>query len=335
MTWERNWTDELVYWLKGPAGSGKSTIAQTFAELSAADGRLGASFFCSRDFPDRRNLQLIFPTLAYDLAYQSAEFKSALVQIISSNPSPEHFALAVQLEMLIVRPLKETGLSFTIVVDALDECEDKEPVSAFLSALARYIDEIPTIKFFITGRPEDHIRCGFMKLRTKELPLHDVESAAVDSDIKSYLKTELKEIAARCVPQIHSSWPSDKDVDTILERCSGLFIIASAITRFIDYPYAAPQDRLKLLLNMDNGAVYERKSGIDVMYHQILVASFKSVDEDDSEFFDHMHLVVGSIVLAFTPLSTASLAMILNTSSERIRRTHSVPSTFGSHCAEL
>jgi hypothetical protein len=167
-----------------------------------------------------------------------------------------------------------------------------------------------------------------MKLRTKELPLHDVESAAVDSDIKAYLLTELKKIAARRVHSIHGSWPSDKDVDTMLGRCSGLFIIASAITRFIDYPYAAPQDRLKLLLNMDNGAVYERKSGIDVMYHQILVASFKNVDEDDSEFFAEMHLVVGSIVLAFTPLSTASLAKILKISSERIRsiisRLHSV-----------
>jgi len=64
------------------------------------------------------------------------------------------------------------------------------------------------------------------------------------------------------------------------------------------------------------------------MYHQILVASFKNVDEDDSEFFDEMHLVVGSIVLAFTPLSTASLSKILKISLERIRsilsRLHSV-----------
>jgi hypothetical protein len=126
-------------------------------------------------------------------------------------------------------------------VDALDECEDKEPVSAFLSALARYIDEIPSIKFFITGRPEDYIRYGFMKLRTKELPLHDVKSATVDSDIKSYLRTELQDIAARRIGRIHSSWPSDKDVATILENCSGLFIIASAITRFIGYPYATPR----------------------------------------------------------------------------------------------
>ena len=136
--WEAGQTNELVYWLKGVAGCGKSTIAQTFAERSAAHGNLGASFFCSRDYPDRRNLHLIFPTLAYDIAYSSAIFKTALVPIIRANPNVQYDALHIQLEKLLVRPFKQTGLSATIVVDALDECEDKEPVSEFLSALASY-----------------------------------------------------------------------------------------------------------------------------------------------------------------------------------------------------
>ena len=59
---ERN---QRVFWLNGLAGTGKSTIAQTFAEMSFADGKLGASFFCSRDFEDRSDLQMIFPTLAF------------------------------------------------------------------------------------------------------------------------------------------------------------------------------------------------------------------------------------------------------------------------------
>ena len=58
-----------VFWLNGLAGTGKSTIAQTFAETTFADGKLGASFFCSRDFADRSNLHMIFPTLAFQLAY--------------------------------------------------------------------------------------------------------------------------------------------------------------------------------------------------------------------------------------------------------------------------
>jgi len=62
--WTRNFDEPPVYWLNGLAGTGKSTIAQTIAERVFADGQLGASFFCSRDFEDRSNLHFIFPTLA-------------------------------------------------------------------------------------------------------------------------------------------------------------------------------------------------------------------------------------------------------------------------------
>ena len=45
--WLENKQDKGVFWLNGLAGTGKSTIAQTFAETTFADGILGASFFCS------------------------------------------------------------------------------------------------------------------------------------------------------------------------------------------------------------------------------------------------------------------------------------------------
>ena len=320
VAWEADKTNESLYWLKGVAGCGKSTIAQTFAEHSAANSNLGASFFCSRDYPDRRNLRLIFLTLAYDLAYWSADFKSALVPILRSNPSVQYDSLPIQLEKLIVRPFEQTGLFATIIVDAIDECEDKEPVSEFLSALAQYVEKIRRVKFFITGRPEDRIRSGFKlpSLQTKELPLHDVESATVDSDIKSFLTTRLEEISTRRMHSISGQWPSDGDIATILKKSAGLFIIASVIVRFVDYPYATPQNRLKLIVDLPNSTTYEGKSGIDAVYHQILLASFETVDEDDAEFFDQLHLVVGSIVLAFKPLSRTSLADILETTPESI-----------------
>ena len=319
-TWEADKTNESVYWLKGVAGCGKSTVAQTFAEHSAAHGNLGASFFCSRDYPDRRNLRLIFPTLAYDLAYWSANFKTALVPIIRANPNVQYDALQIQLEKLLVRPFKQTGLSATIVVDALDECEDMEPVSEFLSALAGHVDNIPAVKFFITGRPEDRLRSGFKlpPLRTKELPLHDVESVIVDSDIKSFVKTRLDEIAARRRQSISGQWPSDRDVATILKKTSGLFIIASVIIRFIDSPYASPQECLKLIVDLPDSTIYEGKSGIDVVYHQILSASFRDANESDPDFLGQLHLVVGSIVLALKPLPRASLAELLEMTPEKI-----------------
>ena len=45
--WLEDKQGQCVFWLNGLAGTGKSTIAQTFAEMAFAEGRLGASFFCS------------------------------------------------------------------------------------------------------------------------------------------------------------------------------------------------------------------------------------------------------------------------------------------------
>ena len=72
--------------MNGLAGTGKSTIAKTIAERLFADGQLGASFFCSRDFEDRRNLHMIFPTLAVQLARRYSDFRSILVSLIQSDP---------------------------------------------------------------------------------------------------------------------------------------------------------------------------------------------------------------------------------------------------------
>ena len=53
--------------LHGNAGTGKSAIAQTFAEMTFADGILGASFFALRGSMDRRDAQFILPTLAFHI----------------------------------------------------------------------------------------------------------------------------------------------------------------------------------------------------------------------------------------------------------------------------
>jgi len=103
------------------------------------------------------------------------------------------------MEKIIVGPLKHTRIRTLIIIDALDECKDEEPASAILSILSRYLDEIPNVKFFITGRPEPRIRSGF-RLRslvpiTEVLKLHEVKPEVVDSDIKLFFQTQLTRLA--------------------------------------------------------------------------------------------------------------------------------------------
>jgi hypothetical protein len=103
------------------------------------------------------------------------------------------------MEKLIVGPLKAAHIPTLIIIDALDECKDEEPASAILSILSRYVDEIPNVKFFITGRPEPRIRSGF-RLKsllpiTEVLKLHEVKPEAVNNDIKLFFQTQLTELA--------------------------------------------------------------------------------------------------------------------------------------------
>ena len=199
--WAKDSGRSPVYWLNGLAGTGKSTIAITIAERLFAGGQLGASFFCSRDFEDRRNLQFIFPTLEIQLARKYTEFRSILISLIQSDPEIAYESLYNQMKKLIVQPLNESGISTVIIIDALDECEDEESASAILSVLGQFVSKIPEVKFFLTGRPESRISEGFrLPLLVKMMDvfvLHKVEPDQVDNDIRLFFKISFLELAGR------------------------------------------------------------------------------------------------------------------------------------------
>ena len=188
--WTRDFEQPPVYWLNGLAGVGKSTIAQTITEQVFADGNLGASFFCSRDVANQSNLQLIFPTLAFQLAQNYPTFRSFLVPLLQSNPDIVHESLQAQMQKLIVEPLLFTKVSTVIVVDALDECKGKSSQSAFLHVLGRLASKLTGVKFFITSRPEKVILSGFntqaLQGLTNIFVLHMVDRSVVDHDIRLY-----------------------------------------------------------------------------------------------------------------------------------------------------
>ena len=224
--WLEDENSQRIFWLNGLAGTGKSTIAQTFAEITFAEGKLGASFFCSRDFKDRSNIQAIFPTLAFQLAYRYPPFREQLLRTLRANPDIWQESLCSQLEKVIVGPFRATCISTLIIIDALDECKDIEPASAILSVLSRYVDEIPEVRFFITGRPEPRIRSGFrlglLRPITEVLKLHEVKPEVVDSDIKLFFQTQLASLAKdRSDLDLTEEWPSSSDIEVLCKKAAG------------------------------------------------------------------------------------------------------------------
>ena len=312
--WLTDQHDQRIFWLNGLAGTGKSTIAQTFAEMSFADGKLGASFFCSRDYEDRSSLKAIFPTLAFQIAHRYPQFREQLIQVLKANHDVERDSLSSQLEKMIVRPFKETQVSTLIVIDALDECKDPEPASALLSVLSRYAHEIPGVKFFITGRPEPPIREGF-RLKplvpiTDVLKLHDIKRSSVDEDIKLYLRFHLTSIrATRSDCEFPEEWPSSNDINILCKEAGGFFIYASTVVKFVGSKYHDPTNRLDLIISQSQGAVHE--GGIDRLYIQILELAFQDADPGDHELYSTLRNVVGAVLLAVHPLSRKTLSGLL------------------------
>jgi len=329
--WSNDQDDKRVFWLNGLAGTGKSTIAQTFAEMSFADGRLGGSFFCSRNFDDRNNLGSIFPTLAFQLAHRYPRFREELLPILTASPDVGRESLCSQMEKLIVGPLRATQIQTLIIIDALDECRDEEPASALLSVLSRSVDKIPLVKFFITGRPEPRIRSGFrlesLQSHTDVFKLHDVKRSSVDSDLRLFFGTRLADIAKnRSDWNLLGDWPSPSDLDILCEKAAGLFIYASTVVKFVASKDHQPTERLTDIILLPQSTIKEGRSGIDQLYTEILHQAFLNVQADDGRFYSRFKSVVGAVLLVFNPLSVTALSDLLGIShvSTTLRSLHSL-----------
>ena len=339
-SWPKDFNAAPVYWLNGLAGTGKSTIAQTIAERVFADGRLGASFFCSRDFKDRRNLRYIFPTLAFQLAHKYSRFRSILVPLLQSNPDIAHDSLYNQMEMLVVDPLSSSDISTVIVIDALDECADEEPQSAILSVMGRLVEGIPKVKFFITGRPEPRIQSGFrlglLKPLTDVFVLHGVEPSIINTDIRLFLEHGLSELAKRRGIE-RGVWPTDEQLNMLCQRAAGPFVYAVATLKFLDHAVSPPK-WLDIITKAPGSTTHEGRaivrSGatlgslegfapsadgsvgtLDSLYLSCFQSAFNRIDADDDE---EVRRVVGTVVLAVNPLSPSAIATLVDLGKQEV-----------------
>ncbi|KAF5320247.1 hypothetical protein D9611_011285 [Ephemerocybe angulata] len=275
-----------VYWVFGPAGSGKSTIAFTLARRFELTGdindtiKLGGNFFCSRLFDETRTVTQIVPTIVYHLALRCPAFAetlrvSASFDVIDQDP-------AIQLKELLVdpwcksRPENDDGSSnagrFLIVVDALDEIEGKEG-SDFLRALLDVIREnnLPGLKFFITSRSDPDLVARVEAFEQKKwFRLQDVEEEVVSADIAKYLQ---------------ANFPHLKDtveMNRLLAFSGALFVCAATLVRYLGVLSRHEQGQALASLFLESSNPQKKTLSatrlLDVLYHEILTKAFEGFD---------------------------------------------------------
>ncbi|KAG6825766.1 hypothetical protein H0H92_002488 [Tricholoma furcatifolium] len=320
MSWATDPSAGTVYWLNGHAGSGKSTIAQSFCHQAFTDDILGASFFCSRETEARSNLDMIIPTLCFQLASKFSQICSLIVEILTSRPDITKESLNNQLEILLITPLEQTSLSTVIAIDALDECKDREPTSIILKLLSFHIHRIPQIKWFITGRPEPPLRQGFrmpgLKPITELFILHDVTTLDINHDISLYLNTRLSKMYTdRSHPDLHQLWPPANEIQMLTNKCSGLFIFVSTAVEYIELPYNDPVECLSSLCCSDSSTASQGRLGLDKLYTTVLEAGYATAE---SSVHERIKTVIAATVLAINPIPVIDLALLLELNPDSI-----------------
>ena len=94
--WIDGRSDQPISWLYGAAGSGKTAIAKSVAELCAGVNRLGASFFFIRGAGRRSRFASFIPTLAYHLSFSVPATKPYIESVLRSNHDITHRSLEHQ-----------------------------------------------------------------------------------------------------------------------------------------------------------------------------------------------------------------------------------------------
>ncbi|KAF5373835.1 hypothetical protein D9758_000999 [Tetrapyrgos nigripes] len=308
------------YWMCGMAGTGKSTIAQTVCLQLKRKGLLGGEFFCSRQIEECHDYHKVIPTIAYQLASCNAEYQQALCDVLNEDLQLAFKEPQYQVTKLLIDPWKNavkgkksTFLASVIVIDALDECRDISLVLEFIVPAIKK-QELPGLKFFLTSRPEQHIKKHFdldtiqqEGLYVQRFYLHNVEKSIVKKDISLFLESGLIELGI-----------SKDKLDILVERSGALFIYAATLVKYLTSGGHRASSRLEKVLNVKGSPDKIQTQMLDELYTQILSDSLDKLSPEEK---DQSIKVIHTAIMTGTPVSCQIIADLLGYKLQDVKAT--------------
>ncbi|KAF9440674.1 hypothetical protein P691DRAFT_686849, partial [Macrolepiota fuliginosa MF-IS2] len=220
---DRDWK---FLWLRGPAGVGKSAVAQTVAEYAAETGVLGAAYFFSR--PNKRNKYAeVFITLAYQLSIHFPGYQPLLAARLSTDPELLEKVPSVQFRKLIAEPLLQLSntRNHVIILDGLDECDDEDnqlEIIELINNLLHSTVSLPII-WMICSRPEAHLKHIFTQT-----------NYSIQCCLGATLRFSFVDGSKRYTKDANGIWPPETAIKQIVKKSSGLFMLADMLLKHIE-----------------------------------------------------------------------------------------------------
>ncbi|KAL6691076.1 hypothetical protein J3F84DRAFT_403852 [Trichoderma pleuroticola] len=309
--WANKDSAEPLFWLSGPAGTVKSTIARTVADVLNREDRLVAGYFFKRGQQGRNGTARIFPTIAMQMIEKIPSMREYLRRSLSGldKDAIEGMALEFQFKKLILSPLAELPPD-----NMPNECENEDHLSRIITLLLQ-LQTLRTIRLrvLLTSRSSPEIRDAFMDLQ-KDRDFCNIElldgrfSAETKLDIQTFLKQSFADIKKKRRVQ-QDPWPTQEELDRLVELATTpepLFIYAATLCRFVhgERRPKNPKDQLRIWLKQCD----DRQSQLHQTYEPILNQVFSGLEPAE---FDRRLGFLGSLVLLVDPMPAASLAALL------------------------
>ncbi|KIL62492.1 hypothetical protein M378DRAFT_128836 [Amanita muscaria Koide BX008] len=278
----KDWFDdpssaERIFWVHGPAGAGKSAIAQTIAK-SYDRQKVAATFFFFRSDASRNDGNRLFPTLAYQLAFSIPAIKNHIVQSLHERPDLPTKSVETQFEHLIALPFRSlceaasaqsSPLAPVIIIDGVDECTDEKLQQRFLKIIGNAVkDSSFPFRFLICSRPEAHIEDALNTFKTLILPIDLAKLDDANRDIEKYLVEQFSCIASN--RGLDPAWPGEDVIENIVYKSSGNFILASVVIKVVGDEDSMPEDQLAIILNLKPPDRMSPFAVLDELYLEIL-----------------------------------------------------------------
>lgn len=206
-----------LLWLHGKAGSGKTVLSSTaiYSLLETPPIRSNVLYYYF-DFQDREK-QLVRKFLNYIIVQLSCKFKHSaqIAEALYNFHSRGSTTPTMQEMKATIQRMLEMTPTIYLLVDALDECRDREGLLDFLVGLRSWNQA--NLRVFVTSRRETDIEDSLGTVATHKIPL---EESVVDGDILSYVEHQLQHDAKL------SKWSQDLRMEirtALLEGANGMF----------------------------------------------------------------------------------------------------------------
>ncbi|KAJ3505046.1 hypothetical protein NMY22_g17721 [Coprinellus aureogranulatus] len=312
----RSWVDSSlkqphILWIYGFAGCGKSAIAQEVARYFDAKSQLASAFFFFRGAGDRSRTSRFAATIAYQMARAIPSTAPYIQAALTKNPGLPltTTSLTIQFDSLVYGPMKAIKWDrlvaslrkkpFLIVLDGLDECEDRAEIAEFIQHMIDFFSKNPglPLRFVITSRVEKHIHKRLYD--SDQVQLFNLACRTSNSDIAQALDFAIADEKSTRLFNCDKSWPSADDKAKLVKHIGGSFIFLTTIIKYLFDPDSkdglTPMRRLPI--------IFSTKADFDDLYRAIL---------GRWQHLSHFHEIVNTIALARVPLSVAQIAELLD-----------------------